>query len=426
MAVARLRTARNRRQTGWLQLVVFGVVAVVGGTALWTSLQYSEAHAAARASAEEKQLPAQESREVPEQPTAGGAEGDEARGGNSEGGAGGASDPAASLAAWTEITTLPTGNSGSAVTGSSKPEGEQQQGQQQPGEQAKEEQPAAAGGGPKPGDKLVTVELRVPKMPPTFNSWVLSEDMLLFHRRALQQQLEQAYVALGLAAAAGRAFVLPEFSCFCQNSEAPLPRCRRPDSEAVQFPVPCPEGEVLQPLEKFAEPQGGGMPLRVLPHAALHSMELDESKVLVLKPSATVLWPACAQANADPNQQVGLCTYESGLESGATQLVLPPSLNDTHLLPFLEKYQGSYPLWRLDLSDIGSHWHAFAGWDCAEPARQFDLRLRGAAQPWPAPSGGGMQAMNMTSGRVYSDEPDMKDCPGGAALRRMQAVHMQA
>lgn len=34
--------------------------------------------------------------------------------------------------------------------------------------------------------------------------------MLLFHRRALQQQLEQAYVALGLAAAAGRAFVLPE------------------------------------------------------------------------------------------------------------------------------------------------------------------------------------------------------------------------
>lgn len=48
------------------------------------------------------------------------------------------------------------------------------------------------------------------QMPPTFNSWVLAEDMLLFHRRALQQQLEQTYVALGLAAAAGRAFVLPE------------------------------------------------------------------------------------------------------------------------------------------------------------------------------------------------------------------------
>lgn len=52
MAVARLRTARTRRQTGWLRLVVFGVVAVVGGTALWTSLQYSEAHAAARATAD--------------------------------------------------------------------------------------------------------------------------------------------------------------------------------------------------------------------------------------------------------------------------------------------------------------------------------------------------------------------------------------
>lgn len=34
--------------------------------------------------------------------------------------------------------------------------------------------------------------------------------------------------------------------------------------------------------------------------------------------------------------------------------------------------------------------------------------------------------MNLTSGRVYSDEPDMKDCPGGTALRRMQAVGVQA
>lgn len=47
--MARVRTAGRRRQTGVLRLVVFAVVAAVGGTALWTSLQYSEAHAAARA-----------------------------------------------------------------------------------------------------------------------------------------------------------------------------------------------------------------------------------------------------------------------------------------------------------------------------------------------------------------------------------------
>lgn len=414
MAVARLRTARTRRQTGWLRLVVFGVVAVVGGTALWTSLQYSEAHAAARATADDTRLPEEQGRGASDLPA--GDEDGAAADSGSQGNGKEKSDPSASLAAWTEITNLPTGESGSAVTGSGKQEGQQQQ----PGEQAKE-QSAPAGGGPKPGDKFVTVQLRVPKMPPTFNSWVLAEDMLLFHRRALQQQLEQTYVALGLAAAAGRAFVLPEFSCFCQNSETALPRCRRPGGEAVEFPAPCPEGEVLQPLDKFGEQTGEGMPLRVLPHATLHSMEMDESKVLVLKPSATILWPACT-LNGDQAKQ---CTFESGLESGATQLVLPPSLNDTHLLPFLDKYRDAFPLWRLDLSDVGSHWHAFAGWDCAEPARQFDLRLRGAVQPWPAPSGGGKQPMNMTSGRVYSDEPDMKDCAGGAALRRMQATLMQ-
>lgn len=34
--------------------------------------------------------------------------------------------------------------------------------------------------------------------------------MLLFHLRALQQQLEQAYVGMAVAAAAGRAFILPQ------------------------------------------------------------------------------------------------------------------------------------------------------------------------------------------------------------------------
>lgn len=54
---------------------------------------------------------------------------------------------------------------------------------------------------------------RLPQAPPSFNSWVHSEDMLLFHLRALQQQLEQVYVGMALAAAAGRAFVLPQVRC---------------------------------------------------------------------------------------------------------------------------------------------------------------------------------------------------------------------
>lgn len=215
MAIARPRTARTRRQTGWLRLAVFGVVAVVGGTAFWTSLQYSEAHAAARATADvrigsfvldtwctgpcllplacpacalpgfrqpfkrlkcplcagalsqqDKQLPAHQAQEAAVQPAAGGNEGEAAADGGSQGGSKETSDPAANLAAWTEITTLPTGKGGSAVTGSGEYEGEQQQQEQreqQAGGQAKE-QPAAAGGGPSPGDKFVTVELRVPKV----------------------------------------------------------------------------------------------------------------------------------------------------------------------------------------------------------------------------------------------------------------------
>jgi hypothetical protein len=104
--------------------------------------------------------------------------------------------------------------------------------------------------------------------------------MLLFHLRALQQQLEQTYVAMGLAAAAGRAFVLPEFTCFCQNSDTPLPRCRRADSAALQFPAPCREGEVLVPPDEFArEPGVRGMPLDVRPASFLQALEAQGEQV---------------------------------------------------------------------------------------------------------------------------------------------------
>ena len=86
-----------------------------------------------------------------------------------------------------------------------------------------------------------------------------------------------------------------------------------------------------------------------------------------------------------------------------------------------------FKLWRLDLSDVGSPWHAFAGWDCADPAHKFDARMGGVVRPWPAPAGGGTLRLNMTAGRLYSHEPDMKDAaacaaPGGSGggARRLQ------
>lgn len=63
-------------------------------------------------------------------------------------------------------------------------------------------------------------------MPPTFNSWVQTEDMLLFHLRSLQQQLEQTYVAMALAAATGRTFVLPEARRPLRGLPSAADRCR--------------------------------------------------------------------------------------------------------------------------------------------------------------------------------------------------------
>ncbi|PSC76778.1 hypothetical protein C2E20_0844 [Micractinium conductrix] len=428
--MARVRTAGRRRQTGVLRLVVFAVVAAVGGTALWTSLQYSEAHAAARAG-EGSRLPAQEEQPEPAEWSSsrkvepGGSDGERSSGS-------GASDPSASLNAWAKLTdvaslsTTSGGRGGGGGGGAEHTEERQEQEQPAEQEQEQEQQEQQQHQQQQQGARFgyLTLDLRVPKAPPTYNSWVLSEDMLLFHERALQQQLEQVYVALALAAATGRAFILPQFSCFCHNSDSgePLPRCRRLDATDAQFPETCPEEDILQPLDEFGSPgdASAGVPLTVLPHVELAKLDVPKEKTLVLRPSATLLWPTCV-APPDPHMQLP-CTTDGHTEDGTPEVLVPPSLNDTHLLPFLESYQQQYSLWRLDLSDVGSHWHAFAGWDCAGPAHAFDLRMRSAARPWPLPTGGGLLHINMTTGRTYSAEPDLKDCPGGSALRRMQGA----
>ena len=54
----------------------------------------------------------------------------------------------------------------------------------------------------------------------------------------------------------------------------------------------------------------------------------------------------------------------------------------------------------------------------ADAAKQFDLRMQAAAQPWCCQVGGGgdmsseMQRWSMTAGRLYSEEPGLPQaCP---------------
>ena len=84
----------------------------------------------------------------------------------------------------------------------------------------------------------------------------------------------------------------PQFSCFCQNSDAPLPRCRRPDSEKLQFPAACREGEVLVlPPDFAAEPGARGMALEVRPPSLMQALEAAGGQVRGSIPPGPSLLP---------------------------------------------------------------------------------------------------------------------------------------
>jgi hypothetical protein len=88
---------------------------------------------------------------------------------------------------------------------------------------------------------FVTVDLQVPEMPNNFNEIQENEPMIKFHLDALQMQLEQLTVALAIATATGRIFIMPKLVCFCETGWYPGVRCRLADSDKLQFPIaPCP------------------------------------------------------------------------------------------------------------------------------------------------------------------------------------------
>lgn len=80
-------------------------------------------------------------------------------------------------------------------------------------------------------------------------------------------------------------------------------------------------------------------PTHLLSSPNLRPSQTAQSEVLILRPSATILWPRCAHPPDNlPPEQRQECVQESRAAGGATTLLVPPSLNDTHLLPLLKPY----------------------------------------------------------------------------------------
>jgi hypothetical protein len=87
--------------------------------------------------------------------------------------------------------------------------------------------------------------------------------MISFHLASIHSQLQQAYVGLALAAATRRAFILPQFQCYCEKIWYGVVRCRVVDAQAMPLPVPCPQDYLFDPGHYSDAPQAHGPPLDV-------------------------------------------------------------------------------------------------------------------------------------------------------------------
>ncbi|EFN52091.1 hypothetical protein CHLNCDRAFT_59017 [Chlorella variabilis] len=211
---------------------------------------------------------------------------------------------------------------------------------------------------------FVTVDLNHPEAPLDYNSWNENEDMVSYHLDSIHKQLQQVYVGMALAAVAKRAFILPQFQCYCEKIWYSVVRCRVVDAQTMPLPVPCPQDYLFDPGHYVDFPDAHGPPLNVREASFLqHEAVPDEIKdsVLTIRPSAEL---GCTD-----------CTKEEAAEGGGKTVLVPPGLKDGQLLLLLGDKYASYRVWRLSFTGVGTTRRAFGGFSNATHAIQFDKRM---------------------------------------------------
>lgn len=206
---------------------------------------------------------------------------------------------------------------------------------------------------------FVTVDVTLPEKPPSYNEWNENEDMISFYLETIHSQLQQAYVGMALALAAGRAFVLPKFQCYCEKIWYGVVRCRVVDAQSMPFPVPCPQDYLFDPANYDDAPEAWGPPLAIREASFLENERTPaqvKDSVLIIQPSAALDCSDCVK------------------EGAGQVLLVPPALPDAQLLPLLEKYR-SYRVWRLNFAGVGATKRAYGGFGDAAAAAAFDRRV---------------------------------------------------
>ncbi|PSC75627.1 Histone H2A [Micractinium conductrix] len=224
---------------------------------------------------------------------------------------------------------------------------------------------------------FVAVDLQLPEPPGRadeagrFNEWQENEDMIVLHLRSLQAQLQQAYVGMALAVAAGRAFILPKLQCYCEKTWYGTVRCRIFDAQEYALPVTCPTDYVFQPLNFAGGSEAeAGIPIDVREAPFLEHPKTPQGvkeSVLTIQPSAALTCTDCVQE-------------ERGAD-GQTVLLVPPALRDGALLPLLQPYR-RYRVWRLSFAGVGSAQRAFGGFGKPSRAAAFDRRMDRILTTW--------------------------------------------
>lgn len=245
--------------------------------------------------------------------------------------------------------------------------------------------------------QLLSFDLDFLEMPAGFNDWPDSrtEEMIQFHMKAANHQLQQAYYAFAMALVLNRTVVMPKFRCYCSKNWYMTQACRINGEKHTTFPFICALSQVMRVkrLERglrLPDPASAGPYAKHSVHIREYSF-LENPKVpAAITGSVVTIVPSSQARPASLTPDKLLLSEEAGLAPGHRKLTVVAPMDDRELVAVLEKYQDTR------ITHFTAPARTFSRFANEATHVAFDIEIQKRATTWCCRSPADMKLLNAT------------------------------
>lgn len=242
---------------------------------------------------------------------------------------------------------------------------------------------------------LLTIEMELPHVPKGFQQYNETEDMVQYHVKAANFQLNQLYFGFALALALNRTLVLPKMLCFCAKNWYMTDHCRILGDHFTTLPFTCSLSQLLRTKKTVSGIKVHDKVINVREYSFLANpkvpLAIKISRIAVVtNPLAT---PGSCAPSILSNNPLDTPTVRAAVEASGAVLGtchLPPAQTDTQIIEQLSQLSNYRVLHFMQPKQL------VKGFANPDEQSEFDKQMSAHTTYWCCRSPADQQKMNLT------------------------------